>query len=38
MAYGDDLEDVRRRARHAADWFSGTLGTDGSVFDQEAAR
>ncbi len=25
-AYGDDLEDVRRRARHAAAWFRGDLG------------
>ncbi len=25
-AYGEDLEDVRRRARHAAAWFRGDLG------------
>ena len=25
-AYGDDLDDVRRRARHAAAWFRGELG------------
>ncbi|MGH3504925.1 MAG: 5-(carboxyamino)imidazole ribonucleotide synthase [Nocardioidaceae bacterium] len=24
-AYGDDLDEVRGRARHAADWFSGTI-------------
>lgn len=24
-AYGDDLDDVRERARHAAAWFEGTL-------------
>ncbi len=32
-AYGDNLDDVRERARHAADWFSGALGNDGSAFD-----
>ena len=34
-AYGDDLDDVRERAQHAADWFSGALGNDGRVFDQK---
>jgi hypothetical protein len=24
-AYGDDLDDVRDRARHAAHWFEGRL-------------
>jgi 5-(carboxyamino)imidazole ribonucleotide synthase len=33
-AYGDDLDDVRERARHAAGWFSGELGNDGTVFDE----
>jgi 5-(carboxyamino)imidazole ribonucleotide synthase len=33
-AYGDDLHEARERARHAAEWFSGELGDDGSVFDQ----
>ncbi len=37
-AYGDDLDDVRQRARHAAGWFDGTLGDDGSVFDEENTR
>ncbi len=32
-AYGDDLDEVRERARHAAEWFSGALGDDGTVFD-----
>jgi 5-(carboxyamino)imidazole ribonucleotide synthase len=27
-AYGDDLDDVRERARHAAAWFSGELGME----------
>ena len=27
-AYGDDLDDVRRRARHAAAWFRGDLGME----------
>ncbi|KAA1421100.1 5-(carboxyamino)imidazole ribonucleotide synthase [Nocardioides humilatus] len=27
-AYGDDLEDVLERARHAAAWFRGDLGND----------
>jgi 5-(carboxyamino)imidazole ribonucleotide synthase len=27
-AYGDDLDDVRRRARHAAAWFRGDLGDE----------
>jgi 5-(carboxyamino)imidazole ribonucleotide synthase len=27
-AYGDDLEDVRARARHAAAWFRGELGEE----------
>ena len=27
-AYGDDLEDVRARARHAAAWFRGDLGQE----------
>ncbi|HET6561397.1 MAG TPA: 5-(carboxyamino)imidazole ribonucleotide synthase [Marmoricola sp.] len=27
-AYGDDLEDVRERARHAAAWFRGDLGEE----------
>jgi 5-(carboxyamino)imidazole ribonucleotide synthase len=27
-AYGDDLEDVRERARHAAAWFRGDLGNE----------
>ena len=27
-AYGDDLDDVRRRARHAAAWFRGELGDE----------
>jgi 5-(carboxyamino)imidazole ribonucleotide synthase len=27
-AYGDDLDDVRRRARHAAAWFRGDLGNE----------
>jgi 5-(carboxyamino)imidazole ribonucleotide synthase len=27
-AYGDDLVDVRERARHAAAWFRGDLGTE----------
>ncbi|MEP6665878.1 MAG: 5-(carboxyamino)imidazole ribonucleotide synthase [Nocardioidaceae bacterium] len=27
-AYGEDLDDVRERARHAADWFAGTLSDD----------
>ena len=27
-AYGHDLEDVRRRARHAAAWFRGDLGEE----------
>ncbi|MFY9915502.1 MAG: 5-(carboxyamino)imidazole ribonucleotide synthase [Nocardioidaceae bacterium] len=35
-AYGDDLDDVRERARHAAGWFDGTLGNDGTVFDEES--
>jgi hypothetical protein len=34
-AYGDDLDDVRERARHAAGWFSGELGDDGTVFDEQ---
>ena len=33
-AYGDDLDDVRERARHAADWFAGALGDDGAAFDE----
>jgi 5-(carboxyamino)imidazole ribonucleotide synthase len=31
-AYGDHLEDVRERARHAAEWF------DGSIADEGASR
>jgi 5-(carboxyamino)imidazole ribonucleotide synthase len=27
-AYGDDLEQVRERARHAAHWFDGSLGNE----------
>ena len=27
-AYGDDLDDVRERARHAAAWFQGDLGME----------
>jgi 5-(carboxyamino)imidazole ribonucleotide synthase len=27
-AYGDDLDDVRERARHAAAWFRGDLGNE----------
>jgi 5-(carboxyamino)imidazole ribonucleotide synthase len=27
-AYGDDLDDVLQRARHAASWFQGDLGID----------
>ena len=27
-AYGDDLDDVRERARHAAAWFRGDLGME----------
>jgi len=27
-AYGDDLDDVRERARHAAGWFRGDLGDE----------
>jgi 5-(carboxyamino)imidazole ribonucleotide synthase len=27
-AYGDDLASVRRRARHAAGWFAGTVHDD----------
>jgi 5-(carboxyamino)imidazole ribonucleotide synthase len=27
-AYGDDLDDVRARARHAAAWFRGDLGNE----------
>ena len=27
-AYGDDLDDVRSRARHAAAWFAGDLGME----------
>ncbi|MEP7092177.1 MAG: 5-(carboxyamino)imidazole ribonucleotide synthase [Nocardioidaceae bacterium] len=27
-AYGEDLDDVRRRARHAAAWFRGDLGNE----------
>jgi 5-(carboxyamino)imidazole ribonucleotide synthase len=27
-AYGDDLDDVRERAQHAAAWFRGDLGND----------
>jgi 5-(carboxyamino)imidazole ribonucleotide synthase len=27
-AYGDDLDDVRRRAQHAAAWFRGDLGNE----------
>jgi 5-(carboxyamino)imidazole ribonucleotide synthase len=27
-AYGDDLDDVRHRARHAAAWFRGDLGNE----------
>ena len=27
-AYGDDLDDVRQRARHAAAWFRGDLGDE----------
>ena len=27
-AYGDDLDDVRARAHHAASWFRGDLGAD----------
>jgi 5-(carboxyamino)imidazole ribonucleotide synthase len=27
-AYGDDLADVLERARHAAQWFEGTIGDD----------
>ena len=30
-AYGDDLDDVRERARHAAAWFAGTLPDDADV-------
>ena len=37
-AYGDDLDDVRERARHAAGWFDGTLGNDGTIFDEESNR
>jgi 5-(carboxyamino)imidazole ribonucleotide synthase len=37
-AYGDDLDDTRERARHAAEWFTGTLGNDGSVFDDKEQR
>lgn len=34
-AYGDDLDVVRERARHAAQWFEGRLGDDGSIFDDD---
>jgi 5-(carboxyamino)imidazole ribonucleotide synthase len=27
-AYGDDLDQVRDRARHAAHWFDGSLGNE----------
>jgi 5-(carboxyamino)imidazole ribonucleotide synthase len=27
-AYGEDLADVRMRARHAAAWFRGDLGNE----------
>jgi 5-(carboxyamino)imidazole ribonucleotide synthase len=27
-AYGDDLDDVRERAQHAAAWFRGDLGME----------
>jgi 5-(carboxyamino)imidazole ribonucleotide synthase len=27
-AYGDDLDDVRERAHHAASWFRGDLGQE----------
>ena len=27
-AYGDDLDEVRERARHAAAWFRGDLGEE----------
>jgi 5-(carboxyamino)imidazole ribonucleotide synthase len=37
-AYGDDLDDARERARHATEWFTGTLGNDGSVFDDKEQR
>ncbi len=37
-AYGDDLDDVRERARHAADWFAGALGNDGAAFDEASGR
>ena len=33
-AYGDDLDDVRERARHAAEWLAGALGDDGAAFDE----
>ncbi len=29
-AYGDDLDDLLERARHAAAWFEGRLGDDGA--------
>ena len=33
-AYGDELDDVRERARHAAEWLAGALGDDGAAFDE----
>jgi 5-(carboxyamino)imidazole ribonucleotide synthase len=33
-AYGEDLDDVRERARHAAEWLAGALGDDGAAFDE----
>jgi 5-(carboxyamino)imidazole ribonucleotide synthase len=27
-AFGDDLEECRERARHAAGWFAGSLGNE----------
>jgi 5-(carboxyamino)imidazole ribonucleotide synthase len=36
-AYGEDLDDVRERARHAAEWLAGALGNDGAAFDEPPA-
>ena len=30
-AYGDDLAEVRERARHAAGWYSGDSGETGGI-------
>ena len=37
-AYGDDLDDVRERARHAAAWFRGDLGDGERMSTQSRAQ